>query len=82
METELVSGLLVRKKMSGSRMQVNGSLVGGSMMEGMGNAAVDTARGTTHSGASFTATNVSDSRPMAKKAVKPASERKTNASIG
>ncbi len=68
--------------MSGSRTQVNGSLVGGSTTEGMGNAAADTARGTTRSGASFAAMNISDSRLMAKKAVKPASKRKTNASTG
>ncbi len=81
METEFVSGLPIRKKMSDSRTQANGSLVGGNAMEGTGNATADTVRGLTRSGLSFAAPNVSGSRQLARKTTKTMGEWKANTDI-
>ncbi len=78
METKFVSGLLIRKKMSDDRTQQNGSLAGGSAMEGLENAAVGPARSITHSGLSYATPNVSDSRQPAKKTKRMASKCKMN----
>ncbi len=78
-ETEFVSGLPVWKKMSDTRKQANGSLVGESATEGSENAAVGPARGATCSGlVNFAPTDDLGSRQLAGKTAKATGGRKTN----
>ncbi len=70
--------MLAQRKMSDGRTRQNGSLVGGGETEGNENAAADSARGLTNSGASYATPNVLDSRGLARKTVHLASGRKTD----
>ncbi len=63
--------------MSNSWKQQNESLSGGNVMKGPGQAAAESARRLLHSGTSYAASDVLDSRQLARKTAKSASERKT-----